>query len=95
MFGRHIDFEYDDTVLIKRVEDLNVDSEQLLTHINCLIDYSNCLVGVGLFALNTKLFYGLLNWFYEHYSLFFPTIISLFAHYNPLAFSYSLSTPSS
>jgi hypothetical protein len=34
MFERHIDFEYDDTVLIKSVEDLNVDSEQVLTHNN-------------------------------------------------------------
>jgi hypothetical protein len=32
MFEGHIDFEYDDTVLIKRVEDLNVDNEQVLTH---------------------------------------------------------------
>jgi hypothetical protein len=34
MLGRHIDFEYVDTVLIKRVEDLNVDSEQVLTQSN-------------------------------------------------------------
>jgi hypothetical protein len=53
MFGRHIDFEYDDTMFIKRVEYLNVDSEQVLTHSNFLIDLSNCLVGVGSFALNT------------------------------------------
>jgi hypothetical protein len=33
MFGRHIDFEYDDIALIKRVEDLNVDNEHVLTHI--------------------------------------------------------------
>jgi hypothetical protein len=46
MFERHIDFEYDDTVLIKSVEYLNVDNEQVLTH-------NNCLVGVGSFALNT------------------------------------------
>jgi hypothetical protein len=48
-------------MLIKGVEDLNVDSEQVSTHNNCLIDHSNCLVGVGSFALNTKLIYGLLN----------------------------------
>jgi hypothetical protein len=29
---RHIDFEYDDIVLIKNVKDLNVDREQVLTH---------------------------------------------------------------
>jgi hypothetical protein len=34
MFERHIDFEYDDTVLIKSVKDLNVGSEQVLTHSN-------------------------------------------------------------
>ena len=40
-------------MLIKRVEYLNVDNEQVLTHNNCLIDHNNCLVGVGSFALNT------------------------------------------
>jgi hypothetical protein len=58
---RNNDFEYDGTVLIKRVEYLNVDNEQVLTHSNCLIDQSNCLDGIGSFALNTELFYGLLN----------------------------------
>jgi len=53
MLGRHIDFEYDDIVLIKRVEDLNVDNEQVLTHSNWLIDHSHCLVCVGSFALHT------------------------------------------
>ena len=57
----HVDFDYDDTVLIKSVKDLNMDSEQVLTHNNCLIDHSNCLVGIGSFALNTEFFYGLLN----------------------------------
>jgi hypothetical protein len=61
MFGRHIDFEYDDTVLIKSVENLNMDSEQVLTHSNCLIEHGNCLSGIGSFALNTEFFYGLLN----------------------------------
>jgi hypothetical protein len=61
MFERHIDFEYGDTVLIKSVKDLNVGSDQVLTHRNCLIDHINFLVGVGLFASNTKLFHGLLN----------------------------------
>jgi hypothetical protein len=61
MFGRHIDFEYDETVLIKSVEDLNMDSEQVLTHSNFLINHSSCLFGIGSFALNTELFYGLLN----------------------------------
>jgi hypothetical protein len=40
-------------MLIKRVEDLNVDSEQVLTHTNFLIDHNNFLVGVVSFALNT------------------------------------------
>jgi hypothetical protein len=53
MFGRHINFEYDDTMFIKSVEDSNMDSEQVLTHNNCLIDHNNCLVGIELFALNT------------------------------------------
>jgi hypothetical protein len=34
MFERHIDFKYDDIVLIKSVKDLNVDSEEVLTHNN-------------------------------------------------------------
>jgi hypothetical protein len=29
------------------------DSEQVLTHSNCLIDHSNCLIGVGIVVLNT------------------------------------------
>jgi hypothetical protein len=33
-FERHIDFEYDETMLIKSVKDLNVDNEQVLTHNN-------------------------------------------------------------
>jgi len=37
MFERHIDFEYDDTVLIKNVKDLNVDNEQVLRHGNGFI----------------------------------------------------------
>jgi hypothetical protein len=65
MFENHIDSKCDDTVLVKSVENLTVDSEQVLTHSNCLINHNNCLVGVGLFSLNTKLFYGLLNKFYK------------------------------
>jgi hypothetical protein len=34
MFKKHNDFEYDETVLIKSVEYLNVDSEQTLIHSN-------------------------------------------------------------
>jgi len=37
MFEKHSDSEYDDTVLIKSVKDLNVNSEQVLTHSNCYL----------------------------------------------------------
>ena len=53
MFENHIDSEYDDTVLIKSVEYLNVNNEQVLTLRNYLIDHSNCLVGIESFASNT------------------------------------------
>jgi hypothetical protein len=42
MFEGHNDFQYDDTVLIKSIKYLNVDSEQVLTHSNGLIDHNNC-----------------------------------------------------
>ena len=32
------------------------DNEQVLTHSNCYIEHSNCLIGAGIVVLNTKVF---------------------------------------
>jgi hypothetical protein len=55
MFERHIDFEYDDIVLIKSVKDLNLDNGQVLTHSNGLA-HSNCLIDAGIVVLDIELF---------------------------------------